>query len=115
MGTSCEFTTELYDFIHDDVSQWYPDLQDEIQLTLVEAGPGLLPSFHQSLSAHYLQRLQQRKVHVKLDTAVTGVHDAYFPLNERTPTTATRKVTGNTKKLVGRIPSRNLMMERNYR
>jgi len=86
--TSCEFTTELYDFIHDDVSQWYPDLQDEIQLTLVEAGPGLLPSFHQSLSAHYLQRLQQRKVHVKLDTAVTGVHDAYFPLNERAPTTS---------------------------
>lgn len=93
--TSCEFTTELYDFIHDDVSHWYPDLQDEIQLTLVEAGPGLLPSFHQSLSAHYLQRLQQRKVHVKLDTAVTGVHDAYFPLNnERAPKTSPN--TNNT-------------------
>ena len=76
--TSCEFTTELYDFIHEDVSKWYPDLKDEIKLTLVEAGSGLLGSFHQSLSDYYLKKLQTRNVDVRLKTAVTGVYDQQF-------------------------------------
>ena len=46
--TSCEFTTELYDFLKQDVVQWYPDLMSHVRVTLVEAGPGLLGSFHQS-------------------------------------------------------------------
>ncbi|OEU12854.1 FAD/NAD(P)-binding domain-containing protein [Fragilariopsis cylindrus CCMP1102] len=80
--TSCEFTTELYDFIHEDVSKWYPDLKDEIKLTLVEAGSGLLGSFHQSLSEYYLKKLQTRNVDVRLKTAVTGVCDQQFDNTE---------------------------------
>ena len=75
--TSCEFTTELYDFIHEDVSKWYPDLKDEIKLTLVEAGSGLLGSFHQSLSEYYLKKLQTRNIDVRLKTAVTRRSDVY--------------------------------------
>mmetsp|Transcript_28569 Transcript_28569/g.32059 ORF Transcript_28569/g.32059 Transcript_28569/m.32059 type:complete len:575 (-) Transcript_28569:92-1816(-) len=80
--TSCEFTTELYDFIHEDVSKWYPDLKEDIKLTLVEAGSTLLSGFHQSLSNYYLTNLQKRNVDVKLCTAVTGVHERQFT---RTP------------------------------
>jgi hypothetical protein len=79
--TSCEFITELYDFIYDDVSKWYPDLKNEIKLTLVEAGDGLLGSFHQSLSEYYLMKLQKRNVDVRLKTAVTGVYDKQFNNN----------------------------------
>mmetsp|Transcript_4068 Transcript_4068/g.8853 ORF Transcript_4068/g.8853 Transcript_4068/m.8853 type:complete len:534 (+) Transcript_4068:284-1885(+) len=77
--TSCEFTTELYDFIHDDVAKWYPDLKGEIELKLVEAGPGLLGSFDKSLADYYLKNLRKRKVDVRLGTAVTGVHKKRFP------------------------------------
>jgi NADH dehydrogenase/NADH:ubiquinone reductase (non-electrogenic) len=80
--TSCEFITELYDFIYDDVSKWYPDLKNEIKLTLVEAGDGLLGSFHQSLSEYYLMKLQKRNVDVRLKTAVTGVYDKQFNDND---------------------------------
>jgi len=76
--TSCEFTTELYDFIHEDVAQWYPDLKGEINLTLVEAGPGLLGQFDRSLADYYLKNLRNRNVDVKLSTAVTGVHVRHF-------------------------------------
>lgn len=81
--TSCEFTTELYDFIHDDVAKWYPDLKDEISLTLVEAGPGLLGQFHRSLADYYLKSLHNRGVDVRLSTAVTGVHVKHFPPTDK--------------------------------
>jgi len=80
--TSCEFTTELYDFIHDDVAKWYPDLKGEISLTLVEAGPGLLGQFDRSLADYYLKNLRKRNVDVKLSTPVTGVHVKHFALDD---------------------------------
>lgn len=76
--TSCEFTTELYDFLQSDVSKWFPDLLPNITVTLVEAGPGLLGSFHQSLADYYLQSLRKRKVDVRVSTAVVGVEDRYY-------------------------------------
>jgi len=80
--TSCEFTTELYDFIHDDVSKWYPDLKGEIKLTLVEAGDGILGQFDKSLADYYLKSLRKRGVDVKLSTAVTGVHVKHFAADD---------------------------------
>lgn len=47
-------------------------------MTLVEAGPGLLGSFHQSLAEYYLKSLRKRKVDVRVSTAVVGVEDRYF-------------------------------------
>lgn len=76
--TSCEFTTELYDFLQSDVVKWYPDLMQDIRVTLVEAGPGLLGSFHQSLADYYLKTLRKRKVDVRVSTAVVGVEDRYY-------------------------------------
>ena len=96
--TSCEFTTELYDFIHEDVSKWYPDLKDEIKLTLVEAGSGLLGSFHQSLSEYYLKKLQTRNIDVRLKTAVTGVYDQQFEGSSTSSTTIKDDDQGNNNK-----------------
>jgi len=73
--TSCEFTTELYDFLRADVSKWYPDLVQHISLTLVEAGPGLLGNFHRSLADYYLKALRQKKIDVRTNTAVIGVEE----------------------------------------
>ena len=48
----------------------------------MEAGPGLLGSFHQSLAEYYLKSLRKRKVDVRVSTAVVGVEDRYFDNNE---------------------------------
>lgn len=76
--TSCEFTTELYDFLQDDVAKWYPELVKHVKLTLVEAGPGLLGSFHKSLADYYLAKLRQKNIDVRLSTAVTGVEERWY-------------------------------------
>eukprot|EP00980_Cylindrotheca_fusiformis_P000461 scaffold115_cov123-Cylindrotheca_fusiformis.AAC.1 len=76
--TSCEFTTELHDFLKDDVKKWYADLVPHIRLTLVEAGPGLLGSFDRSLADYYLEKLRQMKIDVRLSTAVTGVEERMY-------------------------------------
>jgi NADH dehydrogenase/NADH:ubiquinone reductase (non-electrogenic) len=79
--TSCEFTSELYDFLQSDVVKWYPDLIQDIKVTLLEAGPGLLGSFHQSLADYYMKTLRKRKVDVRVSTAVVGVEDRYYDDN----------------------------------
>mmetsp|Transcript_11164 Transcript_11164/g.17252 ORF Transcript_11164/g.17252 Transcript_11164/m.17252 type:complete len:526 (+) Transcript_11164:26-1603(+) len=80
--TSCEFMSELYDFLRHDVSKWYPDLINDIRLTLVEAGPGLLGSFDKSLADYYLEQLLKKQIDVRLGTAVTGVEERIYHENE---------------------------------
>jgi len=77
--TSCEFTTELHDFLKQDVAKWYPDLISHIKLTLVEAGSGLLGSFDKSLADYYLEKLIKKNIHVRLKTAVSGVEERWYP------------------------------------
>jgi NADH dehydrogenase FAD-containing subunit len=76
--TSCEFMSELHDFIKKDVAKWYPDLMKHIKLTLVEAGPGILGSFDKALSEYYLRKLNEKNIDVRLNTAVAGVDERYI-------------------------------------
>lgn len=71
--TSCEFASELFDFLRADVARWYPDLVPHVRVTLVEAGGALLGPFDRSLR-EYAQRLfAQRSVDVRLNATVTEV------------------------------------------
>lgn len=76
--TSCEFVSELHDFINKDVAKWYPDLVGQIKLTLVEAGPGILGSFDKALSEYYLKKLEDKNIDVRLNTAVAGVDERFI-------------------------------------
>jgi len=76
--TSCEFMSELHDFITSDVAKWFPDLVGEVKLTLVEAGPGILGSFDAALSEYYLKRLEEKNINVRLNTALAGIDERYI-------------------------------------
>ena len=67
--TSIEFTSELYDFLHTDVTRWYPELANSYNVTLIEAGKHLLGAFDESLSAH-VEKLFTRR-HISLMTGET--------------------------------------------
>lgn len=58
--TSIEFTSELYDFLHNDVSRWYPDLAKSYKVILIEAGQHLLGAFDETLST-YVEKLFKRR------------------------------------------------------
>ena len=72
--TSCEFTAELHDFLATDVSKWaYPDLAQHVRLTLVEAGPRLMPAFDAALVEHMMLQLATRDVDVRIGTRVKAL------------------------------------------
>jgi len=72
--TSCEFTAELHDFLATDVSKWaYPDLAKHVTLTLVEAGPRLMPAFDAALVEHMMTQLATRDVDVRIGTRVKAL------------------------------------------
>jgi len=73
--TSCEFTTELHDFLRDDVSRRYPDLYPLARVSLIEAGPNILGTFASPLVEYYGKHLRKRGVTVLTDTAVVGVEE----------------------------------------
>ena len=60
--TSIEFASELYDFLHHDVSRWYPDLSDKYQIVVVEAGNHLLGAFSENLSSYVEKKFKKRKI-----------------------------------------------------
>jgi NADH:ubiquinone reductase (H+-translocating) len=53
----------------------YPEIADKASVTLVEAGPRLLPSFTEESSAHAKDELEQLGVTVKVDTAVDRMYE----------------------------------------
>ncbi|KAG7356208.1 pyridine nucleotide-disulfide oxidoreductase [Nitzschia inconspicua] len=73
--TSCEFTSELHDFIKQDVSKLYRELLPLVKITLVEAGPALLGPFDVALQNYTHGLFRKRDIDVRLGTAVTGVQD----------------------------------------
>lgn len=73
--TSCEFVSELHDFIKHDVSRLYKDLLPYVKITLVEAGPVLLGPFDAALQKYAHGLFKKRDIDVRLGIAVTGVEE----------------------------------------
>jgi NADH dehydrogenase FAD-containing subunit len=72
-ATSCEFATELSDFLRSDVAKWYPDLAPRAKITLVEASPRILGSFDAALVDYYTRHMISRGIDLRLGTAIKAV------------------------------------------
>ena len=68
-----EFASELHDFLRKDVHRWYPDLEDVVSVTLIEASDHLLGTFDKRLVDYVSTLFKQRHVRVLTDTTVTKV------------------------------------------
>ncbi len=75
-ATSCEFATELSEFLEKDVRKWYPDLADLVSLSIVEAGPNLLAGFDETCWQYYTKHLRAHNVDVRTGCAITSVDPA---------------------------------------
>jgi len=82
--TSCEFATELHDFLRYDVARWYPDLAPRVKIALVEAGPSILGSFDAALAMYYRKALEKKDVSVLTGTGVTEVEEQNIDGNHST-------------------------------
>lgn len=72
-ATSCEFTSELSDFVREDVARWYPRLASRVHISLVEAGPKILSAFDDALVEYYSRFLRRRSVDLRVGIAVQSV------------------------------------------
>lgn len=68
-----EFASELYDFLTEDVSKWYPDLKNYIRVVVVEASGHILGTFKESL-VNYVEKLFiSRNIELRTQTIVKEV------------------------------------------
>lgn len=82
--TNIEFASELHDFLHDDVTRWYPDLTESVKVVVVEASQNILGSFKSSL-VHYVEKLfSSRKIVVMTKTSIKEVKDNVAVLGDGT-------------------------------
>jgi len=58
------------------VARWFPDLADDISVTLVEAGPRLLGTFDQALVDYVTSFLRRRNINVLTDVSVVAVEES---------------------------------------
>lgn len=75
-ATSCEFATELAEFLEVDVRKWYPDLADLVSLSIVEASPHILGGFDEHCWKYYTAHLKKHNVDVRTGCAITAVEPA---------------------------------------
>ena len=77
--TSCEYASELHDFITEDLKRIYPDLIEYISITIVEAGDDILGPFDQKLRTYVKKLFKSRNIVVKTSCAVKGVEEFMDP------------------------------------
>lgn len=72
--TSCEFTTELSDFVRSrEMRKWYPELAARAKLVLVDPGDHVMSVFDATLAEYYEAHLKEIGVDLRLGNSVTGV------------------------------------------
>jgi len=79
-ATGIEFTSELKDFIDEDLKKSFPELLSFIKVTLIEAGKRVLGGFHEPLAAYAMKQLFTRKVNIITDTRVKEVREGELEL-----------------------------------
>lgn len=65
-----------------DVHKWYPDLENKVQITLVEAGKKLLSTFDAKLSDYTMKLFQTRKIDVRTGVSVKEVQRHHILLTD---------------------------------
>ncbi|KIJ56296.1 hypothetical protein M422DRAFT_23586 [Sphaerobolus stellatus SS14] len=73
--TGVELSGEFHDFLHDDLSNWYPELAPKMRITLIEALPSVLPSFSKKLIAYTESTFKEEKIDILTKTMVKEVKD----------------------------------------
>jgi len=84
-----EFSSELHDFISEDLSRLYPQLMAHTRMTLYDVAPQILGTFDQNLSAYATRKFARRGIQIKvrwLDATENSIAaDLYAWLNDDRP------------------------------
>ena len=73
--TGVELSGELHDFLEEDLRSWYPELAENVRITLVEALPSVLPSFSKQLIDYTESTFKEAKIDILTKTMVKEVKE----------------------------------------
>lgn len=71
--TGVRFAAELYDLLVDDLPRSYPQLAEQVRVTLLDAGPTMLGLYDEKLREHVAGVFHRRGIHVMTSTPVQAV------------------------------------------
>lgn len=71
--TGVEFAAELHDFVTQDVRRWYPDMQQHVRITLLEAKGEILTQFDAKLGAYAQRHFSRMRVEIRTESMVKEV------------------------------------------
>ncbi|GAA5976659.1 hypothetical protein JCM10908_005585 [Rhodotorula pacifica] len=73
--TGVEYAGELHDFLKEDLGNWYPELADKINITLIEALPSVLPMFSKQLINYTMDSFKENRIDIATKTMVKEVKE----------------------------------------
>lgn len=79
---SVEYAGELHDFLTRDLSKWYPELMEYVQVHLIESSKHILGPFNPELQDYAEQLLVKRKFDLRTGVAVKEVRHNEVELSD---------------------------------
>ena len=80
--TGVEFSAELHDLIHDDLSKKYPTLLTSVRITLYDVAPRILSMFDSALAQYATEHFARQHIEVRTRRTVTCVDDGILHVRE---------------------------------
>lgn len=74
--TGVEFAAEMHDLLKSDLRRKYGAVWEEVRITLLEAGPGILTSFDAALGDYTIKLFQRQRIEVRTGSPVVRVEPA---------------------------------------
>jgi NADH:ubiquinone reductase (non-electrogenic) len=71
--TGVEFAAELHDLLKSDLRRRYGAVWEEVRITLLEAGPGILSSFDAALGEYTIKLFQRQRIEIRTGSPVVKV------------------------------------------
>jgi len=73
--TGVELSGEVHDFLEEDLRSWYPELSNNIRISLVEALPSVLPMFSKKLIDYTESTFKEAKIDILTKTMVKEIKE----------------------------------------
>ena len=73
--TGIEFAAELHDLVHEDLMCLYPDLKDDVSISVLQSADHILNTFDGRISQYAEQKFCRDGIDLKIGSRVLGVTD----------------------------------------
>ncbi len=95
--TGVEVAAELHDLAYEEGRKYFPEVAEDVRITVVEAGPGILSGFDEKLSRYAAEAFRRQRIEVRTLSPVVRVERGWVELKsgERIPYGVLLWSTGN--------------------